>query len=676
MVGGVLQQACNSLHNHKQTAPLRWLARQPAQGSSQCRKGISMRTLMIWGVAALLALAGYGASLLTTPAANASRVQQSATATPAPETESSAEAAAQPTSTTGMTATEALTGAADLTATDNMTGADEMTSTGEMTATTGLTTTTMPTTALAELQDSAGTVVGLAHFTETADGLQISVVISDFTAAAPGEHGIHFHQVGRCTPDFAVAGAHFNPTLQKHGLENPHGAHAGDLPNLEFDEAGNAIYETTTMSVSLNSAENGLLTADGTSLLIHDKGDDQLTDPAGMSGKRIACGVLTAQLSSPPAAPTPPPPVTGNNIQPEIRSATPERISQLQITDGFTISVFAEGLGSVRMMAEAPDGAIYVTRRGEGDVIALRDADGDGMADEPTVVADQLPSVHGIIIDEETIYLATPVTIYVGSLAADGMIDGLEPLIAGLPEAGQHGNRTMAFGEDGMLYLSVGSPCNACGITNPEYATLLQIDPATGERQIYAAGLRNTIGWGWHPETGELWGMDHGSDWRGDDQPPEELNLLEAGNNYGWPFCYGDQQIDPYLANVPPGTTKAEFCAQSTAPVLTYQAHSAPIGMVFYTGDQFPEEYQNDAFVAMRGSWNRQEPVGYTVVHIDFDEAGQPVAINDFITGWLLAEEVAHFGRVAGLLVLSDGSLLLSEDTNGVIYRIAYIGSE
>jgi glucose/arabinose dehydrogenase len=170
--------------------------------------------------------------------------------------------------------------------------------------------------------------------------------------------------------------------------------------------------------------------------------------------------------------------------------------------------------------------------------------------------------------------------------------------------------------------------------------------------------------------------MDHGSDWRGDDQPPEELNLIEEGNNYGWPYCFADQQVDPYLSVPPPGMTKAEFCAQSTGPVLTYQAHSAPIAMVFYTGEQFPEEYQNDAFVAMRGSWNRQEPVGYKIVHVDFDEAGQPTAIEDFITGWLREDEVAHFGRVAGLLVLDDGSMLISEDTNGVIYHVTYTGSE
>jgi len=374
----------------------------------------------------------------------------------------------------------------------------------------------------------------------------------------------------------------------------------------------------------------------------------------------------------PVPAPTPPPPVTGNNIQPELRSATPERIAQLQVPEGFTLTTFAEGLGSVRMMAQAEDGTIYVTRRGEGDVLALRDEDGDGKADAPIVAAAGLTTVHGIIIQGDQIYLATPTTVTVGTLQADGTISDTQTLVGNLPEAGQHGYRTMAFGPDGLLYVSVGSLCNACINTDPETAAILQIQPDGSSRKVFASGLRNTVGWGWHPETGELWGMDHGSDWRGDDQPPEELNHIQDGNNYGWPYCYADRQVDPYLPVTPPGQTKAEFCAQTVGPVLTYQAHSAPIGMVFYTGEQFPEEYRNDAFVAMRGSWNRQEPVGYKIVHVDFDEKGQPVAIDDFITGWLLQDEVAQFGRVAGLFVLQDGSMLISEDTNGVIYQVSY----
>ncbi len=530
--------------------------------------------------------------------------------------------------------------------------------------------------AMAEIQNISGTVVGTAHFTQTAEGVEVSVVVSGLTEAAPGAHGIHFHQVGRCSPDFAVAGSHFNPAGAKHGLENPAGPHAGDLPNIEFDENGNATYTTTTPLVSLSAGANALLAADGTALMIHSRPDDQVTDPAGRSGSRIVCGVLTAVDVPPPAEPTPPPPVQGNNIKPEQRTASPERIAQLQAPAGFEISVFGQGLGSVRMMAQADDGTIYVTRREQGDVLALGDDDGDGVADEPVVAASNLESVHGIIIDGGQIYLATPTTIYRGDLVGDRTVQNLTPLLDDMPEAGQHGNRTMAFGPDGLLYVSVGSPCNACGISDPEYATILQVQPDSSERSIFAAGLRNTIGWGWHPATGQMWGMDHGSDWRGDDQPPEELNLLAQGNNYGWPYCFADRQIDPYMPTPPPGLTTAEFCAQSTGPVLTYQAHSAPIGMVFYTAEQFPEEYRNDAFVAMRGSWNRQEPVGYKVVRINFDEAGQPVAFDDFVTGWLVEDGTAQFGRVAGLLVLQDGSLLISEDTNGMIYRVSYTGQE
>jgi len=169
--------------------------------------------------------------------------------------------------------------------------------------------------------------------------------------------------------------------------------------------------------------------------------------------------------------------------------------------------------------------------------------------------------------------------------------------------------------------------------------------------------------------------MDHGSDWRGDDQPPEELNRLSEGTDYGWPFCFGDRQPDPYLAQDPTGATKQEYCSLTEAPALTYQAHAAPIGMVFYTGDSFPDGYAGDAFVAMRGSWNRSEAVGYEVVRVDFDD-GQPTGFDTFLSGFLIEDGTAQFGRVAGLLVAHDGSLLIAEDQTGVIYRVSYTGGE
>ncbi len=198
--------------------------------------------------------------------------------------------------------------------------------------------------------------------------------------------------------------------------------------------------------------------------------------------------------------------------------------------------------------------------------------------------------------------------------------------------------------------------------------------------------MRNTIGYDWHPQTGALWGMDHGSDFRGDDVPPEELNEIKAGINYGWPICYADRVVDPLTPATPadmglePGQSqpsmqeisREQYCQQTEPPVLTTTAHSAPMAMQFYRGTQFPAEYRGDAFVAMRGSWNRGEPVGYEVVRVRFGADGRPVAIDDFLTGFLNEERTRFFARPVGLALAMDGALLVSDDSDGVIYRIAY----
>jgi glucose/arabinose dehydrogenase len=353
-------------------------------------------------------------------------------------------------------------------------------------------------------------------------------------------------------------------------------------------------------------------------------------------------------------------------------------LERLQVPEGFEVNIFAQGLGNARMMAVMPDGTILLTRREEGDVIALVDQNGDGVADseQVNVVASDLPYVHGIAFQNNQVYLATDTKVLVAEWAGGDSLGQPQEIISDLPTGGQHPNRTLAFSPDGMLYITVGSTCNACDETDPENATILRAQPDGSGREIFAEGLRNTIGFGWHPASGELWGMDHGSDWRGNEQPPEELNRLEVDTHYGWPFCFADQQPDLFLASPPPGGLGREaFCERTVAPVLEYTAHSAPIGMVFYTADQFPAEYQNDAFVAMRGSWNRNPPSGYKVVRILFDENGQPTEFEDFLTGFLIEEQIANFGRIAGLTVAADGSLLISEDQNGVIYRVAYNGS-
>ncbi|MBE9177319.1 sorbosone dehydrogenase family protein [Oculatella sp. LEGE 06141] len=362
--------------------------------------------------------------------------------------------------------------------------------------------------------------------------------------------------------------------------------------------------------------------------------------------------------------------------------ATPEQLEfdealleRLQLPDGFEINVFAQDLGNPRKLAVAPNGTVFVTLRDDGEVLALMDRNGDGRMDEKRTVASNVDYVNGIIVHENQLYFVTDTTLYSAALGADGMPAAPQVLIDDLPDAGQHPNRTLGFGPDGMLYISVGSTCNACDEPNDEHATLLRAQPDGSNREIYAEGLRNTIGFTWHPETSELWGMDHGSDWRGNDSPPEELNRIAPGEHYGWPFCWGDRQPDVYLPAEPDSMTKEEFCATTQPPVLTYQAHSAPLDMLFYNASQFPQEYQGDAFVTMRGSWNRQPPVGYEVVRIRF-ENGQPVAFEDFVTGFLTEDGSAQFGRPVGMATLPDGSLLFTDDTNGVIYRVAYTGED
>jgi glucose/arabinose dehydrogenase len=337
---------------------------------------------------------------------------------------------------------------------------------------------------------------------------------------------------------------------------------------------------------------------------------------------------------------------------------------------GFQARIFARNLGKPRMMAVAADGTVYVTRPDQNDVVALQDNNRDGRADRLFIVLRNLEKVHGIAIHRGYLYLAAPKKLYFAPLLGGGNTGEARVLVDDLPDGGQHGNRTIAFGPNG-LYLSVGSTCNACNETNLENATLLRFEAGMGDRRIFARGLRNTIGFDWHPETGELWGMDHGSDWRGDDQPPEELNRLQAGKDYGWPFCYADRRIDHFVPTEPKGKTKEQYCATTEPPALTYQAHSAPIAMLFYRGAQFPQEFRGDALVAMHGSWNRKQPTGYKVARVRFKE-GRPVQFEDFLSGFLSPEGENYFGRPAGLATARDGSLLVSDDANGIIYTVSY----
>lgn len=383
--------------------------------------------------------------------------------------------------------------------------------------------------------------------------------------------------------------------------------------------------------------------------------------------------VTTATLSAQTRAPKTS--AAGTISKPAARPFSPETLTRLTVPTGFQVTLFAADLGRPRMMAVSTDGTVYVTRWETHDVIALRPGEG-GRAGAPRVVASNLHQVHGIVLHQQQVFLASPTTVWRATIEADGAFSAPREIVQNLPDGGQHRGRTVAIGPDGLLYIAVGSSCNDCAEANKEHATMLRTSLDGGARTTFARGLRDTIGFAWHPETKALWGMDNGADWKGDRIPPEELNRIEEGADYGWPICYGRRVPDHATVAEPndlgkKDESKEQYCAATKPSVLEYAAHTAPIGMTFYTGTAFPVQFRDDAFVVFRGSWNRATPTGYKVARVRFAK-GEPAAFEDFLTGFLSADGTAHFGRLAGIAIAHDGSLLVSDDTNGVIYRVAY----
>ncbi len=360
---------------------------------------------------------------------------------------------------------------------------------------------------------------------------------------------------------------------------------------------------------------------------------------------------------------------TGGSFSPRVEPFSEERLSRLTLPAGFRVTVFARNVKDARIIAVGPSGVIYVTQPDAGQVTMLRDVNGRG--EGRRVVVSGPPGVHGIAIRGGRMYLAAPTRLYVAALNADGTV-GMPRRLADLPAGGVHRNRTLGFGTDGLLYVSIGSTCNACVESDRRHATIIQMRPAGSGARVFARGLRNTEAFDWHPVTHALWGMDQGIDNLGPNTPPEELNHLVDGGNYGWPWCYGDRKVNPEMTGHPRHATTAQYCARTTPSTLGYQAHSSPIQLKFYTGALFPAEYRHDAFQTFHGSWNRRPATGYKVVRIRFDAQGQPTGFTDFLTGFLSDDCQTVFGRPAGLAIAPDGALLIGDDSNGVIYRVAY----
>jgi glucose/arabinose dehydrogenase len=355
--------------------------------------------------------------------------------------------------------------------------------------------------------------------------------------------------------------------------------------------------------------------------------------------------------------------ITHSTNYPEHLDFLPEMVNLLKVPDGWTVSIAASGLGKPRMLYHTPNGNLYITRRDTGDVLLLKDTNSDGKFEEVKTVAAEFKGVHGITMKDGLMYLCNNNELRRYTVNTDGTLSNKQMLFNDMPSAGQHPNRTMDFGPDGKLYISIGTLCNDCKESDREAATMIQVDPSTGKRMIFASGLRNTIGFDWHPQTNELWGMDNGGDAKGDDWPPEELNNIKEGKNYGYPFAYSKKEVDKTRED-PAGNSKEKWVETTEPSSAEYQAHMAPIGFQFFPAGS---SYSGDALVSWHGSWNRSKPVGFKVQRIRFSN-GKPVGAEDFLTGFL--KDKTRFGRPAGVAITASGTVYISDDANGVLYSI------
>ncbi|WP_020399727.1 PQQ-dependent sugar dehydrogenase [Kordiimonas gwangyangensis] len=340
--------------------------------------------------------------------------------------------------------------------------------------------------------------------------------------------------------------------------------------------------------------------------------------------------------------------------------------SRFKLPDGFKIGIFAADVPHARMMRVTEAGDILVTSMREGNVYLLhRDEDGDGKSDGRTLLFFGLNVPHGLALHDGYIYVAETDRILRARFNPETRIAGsLELVFSGLPAGGNHRTRTIDFGPDGMLYVTTGSSCNVCIETEQYRATMLRMTPDGENAQVFATGLRNTVGFDWQPGTGVLYGTDNGRDLLGDDTPHCELNRIEEGADYGWPYAYDDQVPDPDFGKGNEDKVKA-----SRPLAHGFGAHVAPLGIRFLDPKLAPEGYGDVALVALHGSWNRSTLSGYKVVALHISEDGD-IEEEDFLTGFEKDEDV--IGRPVDVAQGPDGSIYVSDDYAGVIYRIGF----
>lgn len=344
----------------------------------------------------------------------------------------------------------------------------------------------------------------------------------------------------------------------------------------------------------------------------------------------------------------------------------------LKISAGFQISIFAKKLSGPRVLMFDSQNRLLVSLTGSGTVVRLSDLDQDGSSDRQETIITGLHNPHGLVFWQGKLVIAEERWVVSYDYSKDGQLSPDSDIITQLPGSGGHFTRTLGVGPDGNLYISIGSSCNVCHESDKRRAAIMVVAPGSSLR-VFANGLRNSVFFAWHPITRQLWATDNGRDMLGDQLPPDEINIVEDGGFYGWPYCYGqniwDQEFDK-------SAQSREICARALPDHIDLPAHSAALGMAFVQGDAgWPEEYRHDLLVAYHGSWNSSQPTGYKIVRVKLDERGKYLGLEDFISGWLPEGKSAGqaYGRPVSLLFGPDGKLYISDDKAGVIYLVNII---
>ncbi len=353
-----------------------------------------------------------------------------------------------------------------------------------------------------------------------------------------------------------------------------------------------------------------------------------------------------------------------NSAQDSSQSA----LQKVQLPDGFSAEIYAADVPNARQLALGDNGIVYAGSRNAGKVYAIVDEDNDYRADNVYTIDEELQLPSGIAYRNGSLYVGAVSKILRYDNIDENYQNSPEPVLItdDFPTDRHHGWKFIAFGPDDNIYVPVGAPCNICNPENKIYASITRINPDGTDREIIAHGVRNSVGFDWHPETEELWFTDNGRDMLGDNRPPCELNhLSETGQHFGYPYKHGSDIWDPEF-----GDTAKNMDREFRPPAQELDPHVAPLGMIFYTGDMFPHEYSNQILIAEHGSLNRSEKIGYRITKVTLNN-GKATSYKPFIDGWLQENE-AVWGRPVDLLQLPDGSVLISDDERGIIYRITY----